>query len=511
MISNRVFVLCSVIFLCIFTVLSVGSALRESLTYDEIVHIQEGKNALLKHQFLIDTNNPPLIRELAVIPMLFGGSTFSSRMVIVSLGVLLGVAITLITKLYLGNEVALLALFFYVFEPDILAHSHLVTQDLGAALFFFLAYFALVRLLNKTTTVGLVNLGISIGLMAASKITTLPYFVFSAFILVVYKNAWRHAGKLLIAIAISALIIWSTYCFKTNVIIAPSNAQGRVSQQLEKIAKNKNSHIVLTGLNFLRSTPVPLGDYIAVLKNTVVRSSKPMKYFFLGTFYDQSHWYFMIVNVLFKTPLLLIGLAIAGLFSRRRDIVFYIPIFSILLVASISRMQPFVRYVLPVYPFIIIIAASAYSYCTNRLQKILFLILCLWYAFGTISTYPHFMAYANELVGSKYTSFIDSNIDWGQSLPDMQIFVETIKPSRLQFSYFGRDDAAIYGLSSDFAYGSYKFNEICAFHDVFYRNSAGPILSAISISNWRYCGYDLDPRYSISNVKTIIGKSIFVY
>jgi hypothetical protein len=73
MIKNYLIII-SFIFISIFFALSFLSAKNESLTYDEVVHLQEGLNALKYHKFEIDTNNPPLIRELASMPVFLGSN-----------------------------------------------------------------------------------------------------------------------------------------------------------------------------------------------------------------------------------------------------------------------------------------------------------------------------------------------------------------------------------------------------------------------------------------------------
>ena len=70
-----VFFICIVFLFAVYTGVSLGSAKRESLTYDEIVHVEEGIAAWKKREFKVDTNNPPLVREFAVIPLLIRGNS----------------------------------------------------------------------------------------------------------------------------------------------------------------------------------------------------------------------------------------------------------------------------------------------------------------------------------------------------------------------------------------------------------------------------------------------------
>lgn len=527
------------ILLLIFTGLSIGSALHESLTFDEIVHIQEGKNALLHQTFQIDTNNPPLIRELAVVPLVLGVDklitssypniqALPARIVILLLAISLGIYVFIEAKTYFGFSGALFALFLWTFEPNILANSHYVTQDLGVTLFFFLSYMMLVRTIEKPRRRNFVALGIFTGLMAASKITALPYFGLSAalVLLLLLKKQWMKwiivfKKYIILSCIVSMMMVWTTYFYQSSVIIVPMEREGRVSARLETYARKTNNTVLLSTLHILQTKEIPLGDYLAVIKNTLIRSTIPTKIFFLGNFYDNTRWYFMGVNIFLKTPLplsilYLLGFWI-GLVEKRKNrslTILEIPIISVLFIASLSRMQPFVRYVLPMYPFIILVAAGSASFCKNNYQKIILCILSLWYVAGTLHCYPYFITYANELADKHehvVFRFIDSNSDWGQSLHSLKQYVDRVGPASVSLSYFGRDDAAKYGFPSDMPFGSYKFDEICAFHTVLYPNCSGAQLTAVSLSNWYYCGYYLDPKYAKSKIQTTINDSFLIF
>ncbi len=106
---------------------------------------------------------------------------------------------------------------------------------------------------------------------------------------------------------------------------------------------------------------------------------------------------------------------------------------------------------------------------------------------------------------------MDSNLDWGQSLPDFERYVQTTQPGFVSFSYFGRDTGDRYGLGSDLAYGSHRYEDICAFHHINLPNTSTKITVAISVSNWYYCGYSSDPRFSKQSVKALVGGSILLF
>jgi hypothetical protein len=264
---------------------------------------------------------------------------------------------------------------------------------------------------------------------------------------------------------------------------------------------------------------MPFGSYLAVIKNTLVRTGAKPEIFFLGHFYPSARWYFMGNTFLLKIPIPLLLLFFLGLVAgrrirdRKRIAVFAIPVFVVLGSSSLVNIQPWVRYVLPAVPFFVIVASESMRLISGPVRKILFLLLCLWYAYGTGLAFPHYISYANELAGpaqSRYRIFMDSNLDWGQSLPDIARYIETVRPGYVSFSYFGRDNGDSYGLTSDMAYGSHRYEDICAFHHINLPYASTKIMVAISVSNWYYCGYNTDPRFSGRPVKAVVGGSILI-
>jgi 4-amino-4-deoxy-L-arabinose transferase-like glycosyltransferase len=516
------------LFCLVFFGLSVGSALRESLTYDEIVHMQEGRNALVRHQFLIDTYNPPLVRELATLPLELGAGTLihsstpniqaiPARLMIIILGLLLSFGVFLVARHYFGISIGLLAFILFIFEPNILANSHYVTLDIGGALFFFLAYMTFIRALTKPTGKNWIIFGVTAGCMAASKITSLPFFAVSAILVSIFMFGkstiawfWNKKALVVIALFITLLTLWAIYFFKWDVVVIPTVWKGRLSDRLPQTAV----------LRFLKTQPIPLGNYIAVLKNTVLYAGRSKQVFFWGRFYNNAKWYYIIVNTLVKSSIPLLILFVIGVWFGLRDkiirrsvIILFIPVVAVLVLASTGHMLPWVRYLLPMIPFFVILAASSIRYIKRIWAILLVLLLLMLHIIGTLSFYPHFISYTNELMNRKtsYLKLMDSNMDWGQSLLTFAEYVNRVKPSSVNFSYFGRDDGAGYGLPSNVVFGGYKEEDICAFHPITFPQNKGHSFTAISVSNWYYCGYFRDPKYFKNKIKYVVANSIFIY
>lgn len=510
-----------VLIICVFFFLSLLSALRESLTYDEIVDLQEGRNAVLYHTFDIDPYNPPLTRELGVLPYVFTKDFYTDplyaqnhplpgRIVMVLLGVGLIVSVYFFTKNLLGSQEALFASILLALEPTLLAHSHYITMDIGVTLLFFISFFLYLSLLKKYSFWKNVFFAVSVALGVTAKITFIPFFVLTTVVLFFIKRRplLRVSKKGVLGIFTFCLVlvavIWSIYFFNTHTIIKERRDASRVSEKLLTFAHEHHNQMLANAVIFAKTQPVPLGDFLATLKNNALRGMQKEGCFFFGSFYSSCRFYFTPVVLFLKMPLslwILFGFGIYTLlFKLRQKNSFWIltlPIMSILLMASTLKLQPLVRYTLPLYPFFIIVAAgSLQMWQRTILGKLFFASLIFLYVMGTLSVFPHFISYAQEFAGDpneRYKLLMDSNLDWGQSLPDVATYITEKNIETLRLSYFGRADGTEYGLKSNKKYGSYKEEDICAFHTI---KGKGRMQSTIiSVSNWYYCGYHAMKQY----------------
>ena len=494
--------------------LSVGSAWRESLTYDEVYNIEEGKTILTSRDYK-DPYIPPLSKILTGVPYVLGldslvPSSLPSRQALPSRAVTIFMSVILVYSIYrvaltwFGEKAAGIALILAAFEPNLLGHNHYLTSDVPFALFFFASYILYVALLRHPSLRGGVITGGVLGLAMATKIPALGYFLTSTGVLLIYKKLVSfHWQRMIVLVGISLIIVWATYGFRWDVIIAQREDSLRVSQQLLRFAQERHLPFISDIVIFLRTKPVPLGGYMAIVKNSLIR----------GVSRDRHIWYSMPATILLKTPIPLLTLFFIGLLKRRRLVRLEIPMIVLFVLMSVTNLMPLIRYALPIYPFVILIASTGALFIKTRFQKILLIVLLGWYVLGTIIQFPHFISYGNEFAGPRerrYERFTDSNIDWGQSLIDLASYVNNEHPTLLRLSYFGRDDAALYGLPSTVPWGGYTFNDICAFHPVIFAD-LGPQITAISISNWYGCGYNTLERFRASRIKDVVGDSILIF
>lgn len=504
-----------------FIALSVGSALNESLTYDEVFYLEEGRGILSGGQ-MRDPYNPPLAPLLTAIPSVFGwDAPTAARLVTIGIGVLLIFAVYQVGVKVMGRVGGLVAATILAFDPTMLANSHYVTSDSTLTLFVFLAAIAWNRYLVKPTRIRLMLVGLGVGYAMATKMTALPY------VGIAFMTAWwwhrprrgwhwmvRRRQALLGSVILALFVVWSSYFFTWDTVIKEREDPGRVSVRLVAYARAHDLPVLESVVTFLIRQPLPLGTYMATFKNNILRIGKPSAVFFDGEMYDRSRWYFMVVNILRKLPLpLLILVMIGARYSSR----FAATGVGIVTIASLVGMVPLVRYVLPAIPFLAIAGARGIREIGEIGEvwgKIIIFVLLLWLVGGTVLQYPHFISYANELAGpreKRYEMLSDSNLDWGQALPDVARYIRRHQLGTITFSYFGRDDAGLYGLASTTAYGGWKFEDICAFHDVHPYAKDTVKTTIISVSNWYACGYNTKDAYRKEKIRDVVADVFLVF
>jgi len=149
---------------------------ENSPIYDEAIHLTAGYSYLARREFRLELQNPPLIKILSALPVYLGyrlpfnpdpeqwrrgadwliGQDFLYRSSlpadrILALGripnLFLGAALVLLIGWWAyrlwGQSAAVVGMALAALEPNLVAHSSLVTTDLGAALFTFLTLYLL--------------------------------------------------------------------------------------------------------------------------------------------------------------------------------------------------------------------------------------------------------------------------------------------------------------------------------------------------------------------------------
>ena len=343
-------------------IVSVASVRGDSAIRDEVPHILAGYSYWTKLDYRINPEHPPLVKQLAAIPLLFMDINFPDdnpswtdkvndqwvlgdiflyqsgndadqmlfwgRIPIILLMLLSGVVIYLwTTELFKSKLAGLVALSLFALSPNIIAHGRYITTDMGIAAFSLFALYSWWKFLKnpnwKTFSIGTV-LQACMHLAKFSSPLFLPIIglmTIGAMLANVQKWDWKkrlkiYLGGVVAATIIAFLIVGGWY----QIFI--SNMPFEVQQQLtrESIFDNnfQNAGIQTKLLAINEFAPIlrPYTQYLLGFFMVAAHASYGHTTYFMGEIGENwPHYYF--IAYLFKEPL-------------ASQILFYVAFFSMI-------------------------------------------------------------------------------------------------------------------------------------------------------------------------------------
>ncbi len=187
---------------------------------------------------------------------------------------------------------------------------------------------------------------------------------------------------------------------------------------------------------------------------TLARLSEGRGAFLFGRHSTEGWWWYFPAALLLKTPLALLLAALAGAWASRRlaraELAWLLlPPAFYLASALTSKTQIGYRHILPVYPFLVLLAGLGGAALWRRGLggRAAAGALAAWAAFSVARAHPHHLAYFNELARGRGAALLaDSNLDWGQDLRGLAAELKRRGDPVVVLSYFGSDDPAAAGL-----------------------------------------------------------------
>ncbi|MCL4386083.1 MAG: phospholipid carrier-dependent glycosyltransferase [Cyanobacteria bacterium] len=501
---------------------------QESLVFDEVLHLEAGKAFLMKHDFRAEPFNPPLAREIIAFPLLFNKNIlqdpiyFWPRMIVVLFTLSLALLVFSLSRKLFGKKASYLALLMFIFEPNILAHGHYATTDMILTFFIFLSFY-LYWLWRKAFTIKRVIIfAIVFGCALAVKISALFFLSFSYFALFLYEKKFNfiriNLRKNLIGIFIFVIFvsisIWSTYFFTFEPPLGY-----RFNPHRPAVILAKSNPVI----NFALTQPLPLGGYLSTIKQVFLYnySDVYIKAAFLnGTILSRGGFiFFFPIAFLIKSQLFLLAfIFLVIIFTFRKKIKnnssFYllIPVIAIFFVMFFSKLDLGLRYILPIYPLLIVFSSQVVNIKIAKQKALSFLIifLMLWGVVGIARVYPHYITFFNDLVGGTRNGryhLVDSNLDWGQGLVDLARYQKENRVKDLQLAYFGTVDPSIYGIKYQ------RIADISVYEKKKIENlnlGKGKTV-AITATCWYYCGYYKNPLIKDRKPDVVLGNSVLIF
>ena len=117
--------------------------------------------------------------------------------------------------------------------------------------------------------------------------------------------------------------------------------------------------------------------------------------------------------------------------------------------AIFSSIQIGDRHILPLYPFLLLLAAGVWEWAKDRRRwRVLLISAVVLNAADVLRYAPDYLSYFNIFVkpDRSWTLLSDSNVDWGPGLLALRDYQQKHPSEELHLAYFGSVDPKIYGI-----------------------------------------------------------------
>lgn len=370
----------------------------------------------------------------------------TARAVTILFTALMGLVIYAWSSSLYGEWAARLSLALYTLSPTIHGHARWITTDAFVAGTVALALFLYWRTLTGTGRRRLwfgIAASLALGACQLTKASAVWLYPIFGIVLLLHWGPeairrWRHgerrglarelgrgAGWSLAFVGSSLMVVNAGFLFNgTGTPLSDYSFRSRLFQQLQ------------SDRNPLRTLPLPLPrpfveglDWIK--RNEVTGRGRGAAYLLGqtrrgGVRFDD----YYLVLFLFKTPLAVHLLIVAAVAHRlrhreryafwRNEVFLVVPIlFYFVYFNYFCHAQIGIRLLLVIYPLLHVFCGGLLmDLSTLRIQsRIAVAALVAYLAVSSLSYYPHYLSYTNELIGraTAYRLFADSNLDWGQN------------------------------------------------------------------------------------------------
>ena len=493
-----------------FFLLSLSLAWQESTTLDEKAHVPSAYSYVRYGDMRLNPEHPPLLKDLVGIPLQFMHLSFPTdsslwttgvneqwaignrfihgndaqwlmfwaRFPIIIFAILIGFLLYRYTKEFAGTIAGLFALLLFVSDPNIIAHGHYVTTDLGIAGTMFLALISFVRFLRNPDAKNTILFGLMLGVAELTKFSAVLLFPYFVVIIILYaftrpkadtvrssrfwftvKHLFAYAFKYAGAILVCFALVWILYFF--NTVNEPGIKMIETAKDFFP-QDNAPAHLAIQAVTSLSQSPVtkPFAQFFLGFFKVFSRFEGGNTHFFLGSVTpDASPWFFPVVFMLKETLPFLFLLLFAALYTLYRigrafsgkaigtwhsvvahsiqsHITQYTLFGFVLFYAYVSitgNLNIGFRHLFPILPLLYVLVAKTVFDCIRRqgfqgetASRAALLVLSFWIIAIPLLSYPSYLSYFNEAAGGTkngYRYVTDSSYDWGQDMYRLRDFV----------------------------------------------------------------------------------------
>ncbi len=390
------------------------SSKGDSAIVDEIAHIPSGYSYITTGDYRLNPEHPPLIKDLAAVPLLFLNLKFpydywranlpvinnqwqmgwkfiyetagndpakilmASHIPMMLITLTLGLLVFLWSKKLFGPKAGIFALTLLAFDASIIAHGRFVTTDLGISFAFFLNMMALYYYFEKPTKKSMLLAAFTFFVALVSKFSAAvlaPTYVV-VFLMLVFRKGTEKKTDILTGIFdeklskrfVSALVSFAVICI-TGVIMMwgfyffhTMNMPAEVQKNL--IYESMPKNVVSDTLAGMSDNVVlkPMAQYLLGFSMVAGHVEGGHDAFLLGMTSNKGWWYYYPVVLALKTAIpIFIFMILLFLFRKQLEwkgwfTEIYLWILPIVLLAMGMQgsINLGIRYMLPIFPFLFV-------------------------------------------------------------------------------------------------------------------------------------------------------------
>lgn len=367
----------------------------------------------------VEAFSPYLVRNLEQV-------TAAARALAILLTLLLAAVVCRWGSDLGGAWVGLLALGVMVFDPTLLAHGRLATNDVAVTALGTLALYIILRWTQLPNWSRTVAVGSVLGLAALTKGSGVLWagvgLGWALWVGLRQRDRRGHMLRQALAMGIiSFLMLWGVYRFTVGMVPGWSEI------------------------------PVPAPRHWLGVLFQAEHLDKPIVYA-LGEWRPTGWPWFFPLAFLIKNPLPLLMGALLGMGALARERQWWAKLGILILFCGLYVLIAIImgpnlgyRHMIPVHPLLYLLVAAGVGWIWPRVHLIgrtVIVVLGIWTVVSTMRIYPYNLAFFNELAGGPTNGWRyleGSNTDWGQGWEALRDFREE---RALTYSYSGPDGYA---------------------------------------------------------------------
>lgn len=386
-----------------------------------------------------------------------------------------------------GRDAALLGAGLAAWSPHLLAHGSLATTDAALIAALTWATIAVARLARCISPGRLALAAVTVSICVNVKFSGLVMLPIAFLVAGVRSLAglpvhWRLGrsgtlcsrvrkaaalGGALLAVCLFAwLSVWAVHGFRYSAGPTGVETGEHLGADYWRIPEDRREGTAAALFDRAREARLLPEPYLYGVMTIALREGAREAYFLGEHKMAGGWWAYFPVALLIKTPLMTLLVLFTGLivavaaWCRHRRLASRSVVWPAAIAAGVfglatttSRMNIGVRHVLPVLPLLFLIAAPGAVAALRRVRRggLPVLVVLGWLLATALLTTPHFLCYFNRIAGGPAGGaawLADSNIDWGQGLPELAAYQRDVDPRPVTLLYLGMDSPDAYGIAT---------------------------------------------------------------